>query len=199
MRLLKLTGRALGAVRDLDVLIEKAEAFQLASRLTRPRPLAPLLAAWRRQRDAAREELLDYLDSRNKPNSRESFEEFLAPRGPAPSASPGLPTPYRVRHLVAGLLINLTRCAGLPDVHACRPPAPRTTRSVSSASGCRYAMEFFREFLGDPARRPYQAGDRHARLAGRPARCRGCRSMVATFLRDRAASAPPQPRCHWPV
>ena len=63
---LKLTGRALGAVRDLDVLMAKAEAFQsrqAEGSTDGPQPLAPLLSAWRRRRDAAREELLDYLDA----------------------------------------------------------------------------------------------------------------------------------------
>ena len=48
--------RTLGAVRDLDVLIAKAEAFGAAEKEDKaagPQPLAPLLAAWHRRREAA--------------------------------------------------------------------------------------------------------------------------------------------------
>ncbi len=58
---LRQAGRMLGRVRDLDVMIDNARAY--AAGLPEGHPgLAPLLEEWSTQRDAARIEMLAYLD-----------------------------------------------------------------------------------------------------------------------------------------
>ena len=51
---LRETARRLGAVRDLDVQLEAADAFRADMPVTEQRALEPLLAAWRQHRDDAR-------------------------------------------------------------------------------------------------------------------------------------------------
>ena len=53
----------LGAVRDLDVLLEAADAYRAELSPTEQRALEPLLAAWRVHREDARRLLVRELDS----------------------------------------------------------------------------------------------------------------------------------------
>jgi CHAD domain-containing protein len=187
---LKLTGRALGAVRDLDVLIAKAEAFgQKEAGTAGSQPLAPLLSAWRARREAAREELLAYLDEKKYARFKERFEKFLAtPGAGALPEPPGQPTPYRVRHVVAGLLFN--RYEAVRAYESSLPAAPLTTYHALriECKRFRYALEFFRDILGTEAGGVIKQvtgmqdllGDLHDAVVSE--------GMVAEFLHDQAAS-----------
>jgi CHAD domain-containing protein len=188
---LKLTGRALGAVRDLDVLMAKAEAFQAGegeSSGAGPQPLAPLLSAWRQRRETAREELLVYLDEKKYAKFKARFEEFLTSAGAgALPLPPGQPTPYRVRHLVAGLLVN--RYEGVRAYESSLPAAPLTTYHALriESKRFRYALEFFRDVLGPEVGGVIKQvtvmqdllGDLHDAVVSE--------GMVAEFLHDQAA------------
>ena len=188
---LKLTGRALGAVRDLDVLMVKAQAFQSGQDEgsgAGPQPLAPLLSAWRQRRDTAREELLVYLDEKKYAKFKVRFEEFLtSPGAGAVPPPPGQPTPYRVRHLVAGLLVN--RYEGVRAYESSLPAAPLTTYHALriECKRFRYALEFFRDVLGPEVGGVIKQvtgmqdllGDLHDAVVSE--------GMVAEFLHDQAA------------
>jgi CHAD domain-containing protein len=186
-----LTGRALGAVRDLDVLMVKAQAFQSGQDEgsgAGPQPLAPLLSAWRQRRDTAREELLVYLDEKKYAKFKVHFEEFLtSPGAGAVPPPPGQPTPYRVRHLVAGLLVN--RYEGVRAYESSLPAAPLTTYHALriECKRFRYALEFFRDVLGPEVGGVIKQvtgmqdllGDLHDAVVSE--------GMVAEFLHDQAA------------
>jgi CHAD domain-containing protein len=188
---LKLTGRALGAVRDLDVLMVKAQAFQSGQDEgsgAGSQPLAPLLSAWRQRRDTAREELLVYLDEKKYAKFKARFEEFLtSPGAGAVPLPPGQPTPYRVRHLVAGLLVN--RYEGVRAYESSLPAAPLTTYHALriESKRFRYALEFFRDVLGPEVGGVIKQvtgmqdllGDLHDAVVSE--------GMVAEFLHDQAA------------
>ena len=60
---LRRTGRTLGAVRDLDVLLEKARAYAAELPTEDAVSLDPLIAAWESTRDRARCAMLAYLDA----------------------------------------------------------------------------------------------------------------------------------------
>ncbi|MGD1992386.1 MAG: CHAD domain-containing protein [Anaerolineae bacterium] len=155
---LQLTGRKLGAVRDLDVFWEKTQHYIETLPPTLRDGLAPLQVAWAAEHSKARAKLLDYLDSDGYGRFKARFERYLKVRheviGPRLNRK-GEAVPHRLRH-VAPLVIHQRVVAvqayeewvEQPDV----PPA-RLHRLRIAAKRLRYALEFFQEIL------PPQAGD----------------------------------------
>ncbi|MCX6028336.1 MAG: CHAD domain-containing protein [Chloroflexi bacterium] len=146
---LRRTGRTLGAVRDLDVLLDKARAYAA----TLPPELAPtfepLLVEWETRREIARRQMLEYLDGRAYRQFATGFQAFVAtPGAGALPLPPGAPVPYQVRHIVPRLILahyeavrafeTVIPGAPLPTMHALR----------IECKGLRYALEFFRDVLG---------------------------------------------------
>jgi len=74
---LRRTGRALGAVRDLDVFWEKTQHYLDTLPPDRAGDLDPLRRVWEAEREAARERMLVYLDSKRYAQFKEEFGEFL--------------------------------------------------------------------------------------------------------------------------
>ena len=132
----------LGAVRDLDVLIEAAEGYQSS--------LEPLLDEWRGKRSAARDELLAYLGGDDYQAFKERYEVFLwsAGDGVKDAAPEDLPEPHLVRHILpveiwehygrVRAYETVLGWASTETVHALRIEAKRL----------RYLLESFSEALG---------------------------------------------------
>ena len=148
---LRRTGRALGPVRDLDVLKEKARAYLATLTPEQPGGLDPLLAAWRDQRAAAREAMLSYLDGNGYARFVARFARFVATPGRGAAAVPGgMP---RVRDVIPELIMTRFRTvlgdgdsalAGgtIEELHALRIDCKKL----------RYALEFFTPVLGAEVR-----------------------------------------------
>jgi CHAD domain-containing protein len=165
---LRRTGAMLGAVRDLDVLLEKAEAWAAPPVNTAPsaevpppakessgpgdqegRSLEPLLADWRTQREVARRQMIEYLDSPTYRRFVADFQAFLTtPGAGALPVEAGAPTPYQVRHVVPRLIF--TRYEAVRAYEPIIGGAPLTTYHALRIDfkRLRYALEFFREVLG---------------------------------------------------
>ena len=93
---LRETARRLGAVRDLDVQLEAADAYRADMPVAEQRALEPLLAAWRQHRDDARVLLLRELDSTGFRRWLDDYVDFVRTEGAA--VLPVLPVqPHRVR------------------------------------------------------------------------------------------------------
>jgi CHAD domain-containing protein len=198
---LRRVARALGAVRDLDVLIGKARDFEARTLdatgedqgvARTSGPLAPLLAAWDAQREDARRDLVDCLDSDKYRKFKPRFEAFLTTAGAGAltqaAADATAPAAYQARHVVAGVLFGrfervrafepLLPAAPLPTYHALRIECKRL----------RYAMEFFRDMLGPQAQRLIKLvtamqdvlGDLHDSVV--------TEEMVTSFLHQEAAN-----------
>src|SRR5262245_56597365 len=75
------TGRTLGKVRDLDVMIDKARHYQETLPEAQRLDLEPLLQAWEAAREAARKELVAYLQSSRYQALKEQFSEFVSTPG----------------------------------------------------------------------------------------------------------------------
>lgn len=112
LRGLQRTARLLGAVRDLDVAIDKLEQYSGKSekkQKTTGQRVATL-ATWREQRNAAHTELLAWLNSHNYTNFVRNFAEFCATQGAGARKylpQPGKrPTPYQVRHVAPSMILN---------------------------------------------------------------------------------------------
>ena len=137
----------LGAVRDLDVLIEAAEKHREALPAAERRALEPLMASWHRARDDARTLLLRELDSDAYLRWVEEFRVFVQTDGSG--ALPIISTePHRIRHTAPQRIWAayehvrayepVLRWADVPTLHDLR----------IAAKWLRYTMEFVREALG---------------------------------------------------
>jgi CHAD domain-containing protein len=149
---LKATGRALGKVRDLDVLMEAARHYRDTLPEENRSGLDPLLDSWKEARQEAREEMLAYLDSADYAEFKQKFNRFLqTPGAGARRVSPDDPTPNLVQEVVPALVYtrlgavraydSLLEHAQIEQLHALRIEFKKL----------RYAMEFFQEVLGPEA------------------------------------------------
>ncbi len=150
---LRAAGRALGRVRDLDVFIQKAQQFLASLPPEQRSGLDPLVSAWEEQRAAARIEMLNHLDSPAYDQFKWKFNLFLQTpgKGALPERS-GASPPGRVREAAPVLIFTrlgavrayapLLDHASLEQLHALRIEFKKL----------RYAVEFFREVLGEEAK-----------------------------------------------
>jgi CHAD domain-containing protein len=140
-------------VRDLDVMLDKAEKDADEHEQLSREGLEPLLRSWEKQRKSARKEMEAYLCGKAYAEFKRDFERFLglphlSSRGGISSDSPG---GVRVRYVAPGLLWEHygrvrayePRLVGAPvdTLHALRIDGKRF----------RYALEFLQEPLGKPA------------------------------------------------
>ena len=149
---LRRTGRALGRVRDLDVFMEKAQIYIQSTKELDQHLLDPLINDWKEEREAARIIMLKYLESNRYKQFLDDFEKFLETEGAGAIEQPKIsPSPYLVFQAVPILIYqrdsvvrgyaNIIHDAPLATLHALRIDIKRF----------RYALEFFREVLGDGA------------------------------------------------
>jgi CHAD domain-containing protein len=140
----------LGAVRDLDVLIEAADAYRADLPVAERRALEPLVAAWRTHRDDARVLLVRELDSDGYRRWLDDYAEFVRHEGTAVVAT-GPTEPHRVRDTAASRIH-----AAYEQVRAYEPVlrwADVETLHELRIAGkwLRYSLEFVREALGPDA------------------------------------------------
>jgi len=150
---LRQTGRTLGKVRDLDVMIDKARHYQETLPEAQRLDLEPLLQAWEAAREAARKELVAYLQSSRYQALKEQFSEFVStPGAGTPPAPAEMPVPYLVRETAPTLIYArlasvrafdaILHQATLEQFHALRIECKKL----------RYTLEYFREVLGEDAK-----------------------------------------------
>lgn len=140
----------LGAVRDLDVLLEAADAYRADLAASEQRAIEPLLRGWRDHRDDARRLLIRELDSEGYRRWIDDYSEFVRHEGLA--VAPVAPTePHRVRDTAASRIL-----AAYEGVRAYEPVlrwADVETLHELRIAGkwLRYTLEFVREALGPEA------------------------------------------------
>ena len=140
----------LGAVRDLDVLLEAADAYRADLPKAEQRALEPLLRGWRDHRDDARRLLMRELDSDGYARWIDDYTEFVRHEGLA--VLPVSPThPHRVRDTAASRIL-----AAYEGVRAYEPVlrwADVETLHELRIAGkwLRYTLEFVREALSPEA------------------------------------------------
>ena len=145
---LRIVGTRLGAVRDLDVLIDGLNAYGATVSPADRAGIVPLIAAWEIERDDARILLVRELDSVAYHQWANAYGHFVVTEGlgALPPLSPVAPA--RVREMAGSRLWKAfeemrayessLRWADLATLHQLRIAAKRL----------RYAIEFFREGLG---------------------------------------------------
>ena len=147
-RRLRIVAARLGAVRDLDVLIEAAQAHQATLVDAGAAAFAPLVEAWAENREIARQLLVRELDSDAYVRFVEEYRIFVGSEGAAVLAPASPVAPHRVRD-TAGSRIwlayeqvrgyeSVLRWADIETIHQLR----------IASKWLRYTLEFFREALG---------------------------------------------------
>ena len=137
----------LGAVRDLDVLIEAADAYRAGLPAREARHLGPLVDEWHARRDDARGLLIAELDSDGYRRFVDDFLDFVRTDG-AGARAVGPIEPHHVRDTVASRIEaafekvrayeSILRWADVETLHELR----------IAAKWLRYSLEFVREALG---------------------------------------------------
>ena len=145
----EIAGR-LGAVRDLDVLIEAADHYRADLPATEQRALEPLLSDWRTHRDDARVLLVRELDSDGYRGWVDDYRDFVRTEGAAVMPV-GPVQPHRIRDTTASRVWTayehvrgyeaILRWADVETLHELR----------IAGKWLRYTLEFVREALGDEA------------------------------------------------
>jgi CHAD domain-containing protein len=138
----------LGAVRDLDVLLEAADAYRADQPVTEQRALEPLLADWRTHRNDARVLLIRELDSDAYQRWLDDYRDFVRTEGAA-VLPVGATQPHRIRDTTASRIWtayervrgyeSVLRWADVETLHELR----------IAGKWLRYTLEFVREALGD--------------------------------------------------
>ena len=182
---LRAIGRALGKVRDLDVLIEKLTNYMNALEEIQREGIEPLMSAWIRERENGRQALIAYLDSQEYDLFKQEFNRFVQTPGEG------------VREISDGAVQARLVCEIVPALIYSRMGVVRAyDRILQKASDTqlhalriefkklRYAIEYFREVLGAEATQVIQdlklmqdhLGDFHDAVVA-------C-GLVTTFLKD---------------
>jgi CHAD domain-containing protein len=140
----------LGAVRDLDVLLEAADLYRADLPKIEQRSLEPLLAGWRQHRDDARVLLMRELDSDDYRRWVDDYRDFVRTEGAA-VVPVGPVEPHRVRDTAPSRIWgayehvrgyeNSLRWADVETLHELR----------IAGKWLRYTLEFVREPLGQDA------------------------------------------------
>lgn len=136
-------GRALGEVRDLDVLLEKAaQDAQKIPAEVQP-AFAELLNLWQDEQRAARARMLQWLDSLPRREFMHAFAQFLQTEPHTLPQTPLLHTQIPI--------VLYTHLAEVQAYEAQLPHAPLETLHALRIAfkKLRYAVEFFRELLGE--------------------------------------------------
>jgi CHAD domain-containing protein len=137
----------LGAVRDLDVLLEAADHYRKDLPVTEQRALEPLLSDWRAHRDDALVLLTRELDSEGYQRWVEDYREFVRTDGAA-VLPVGPVQAHRVRDTAPSAI-----WAAYQQVRAYEPVLRwadiETLHELRiAAKWLRYSLEFVREALG---------------------------------------------------
>ncbi len=148
---LKATARALGPVRDLDVMVAQLTAYQETLPEVEQAGLQPLLEIWQKKRAKARKKMLKYLDSKAYRQFTQTFLEFVKTEGlgavPLPESVP--PVPYQLRHIVPGLVYTYYEEVRAYETILETAPVETLHQLRISFKGLRYTLEYLEEVLGE--------------------------------------------------
>lgn len=150
---LRRIGRALGAVRDLDVFLEKTGRYLQTLPDAERTSLDPLLASWRAKREQARRQMLALLDSPRYQGFCRAFDLFTSTPGLGVQKDEGeQPTPIILAHIAPMLVYQ--RLAEVRAFESLLPSAPVTLlhQLRIACKRLRYTLEFLEETLGSEAK-----------------------------------------------
>ncbi len=153
-RNIKDTRRSLGAVRDLDVFMEKIQHYIVSLPENRTAELDELIGTLLIERDKARGLMLLHLDSTKYDKFKLNFTKVLEKEGKWEETlvdRDGRPLPHRVRDVLPPLLYNeLAKVRSYDDLVREDEPSFEMLHALRiDVKILRYTLEFFDEVLGE--------------------------------------------------
>lgn len=153
-RSIKATRKSLGAVRDLDVFMEKIQYYIESLPEQRMSELDELTGTLLIERDKARGLMLLHLDSRKYEKFKLKFVKVLEKEGrweESLADKYGKPLPHRVRDVLPPLLYKQLAAVRAYDdlVHEAEPSYEMLHALRIDVKILRYTLEFFEEVLGE--------------------------------------------------
>jgi CHAD domain-containing protein len=147
-RRLRTLSDKLGVVRDLDVLIEGLETYCDGLDPDQRPGVEPLLELWRRQREAARKQLIDELDSGGYAGFLHAMDEFIS-AGANSAAAVAFPTsPHRVSDRAPSLVWGAYEAVRAYELVLPWADVETIHQMRIATKWLRYTLEFFGETLG---------------------------------------------------
>jgi CHAD domain-containing protein len=146
VRELRETATALGEVRDLDVQVEGLDEYLKSLSPAGAAAMEPLRDDWHRRREAARDRLIELLDSKSYAEFVDDYREFVETPGkgelePPPSA------PILVRDTAGGRIWQAYERVRAHDTTLAWADVPALHALRIDGKRLRYTLEFFREVL----------------------------------------------------
>ncbi|MBC7810108.1 MAG: CHAD domain-containing protein, partial [Burkholderiales bacterium] len=153
MRRLRRTAHALGAVRDLDVMLADMARFQATLDEAEQAAFQSVCDHWIAKRDAARKSLLRALDKDDYRRFVKEFSGFVTKSGAGASAagkaSEDEVSPFQLRHVLPGMLYEcLATVRAYDTVLVDDVPVERLHALRIEFKRLRYAVTLFQEVLG---------------------------------------------------
>jgi CHAD domain-containing protein len=147
---LRATGRALGPVRDLDVFLGNLQSFGDALPEEQRQGLDPLTQYWKSQNKKRRKKLIAFLDSQEYHSFKRQFNIFLHTHGAGAQPVPqDEPVPQLVQEVVPIMIYTRLAAVRAYDPYLIHAPLVRLHALRIEFRKLRYAIEFFRESLGE--------------------------------------------------
>jgi CHAD domain-containing protein len=147
-RRLRTISDKLGVVRDLDVLIEGLDAYCEGLDPDQRPGIEPLLELWRRQRETARKQLIEELDSGGYASFLRDMDEFIS-AGANSAAATAVPTsPHRVRDRAPSLIWGAYEAIRAYELVLPWADVETLHQLRIAVKWLRYTLEFFGETLG---------------------------------------------------
>jgi triphosphatase len=143
---LRAVAGALGAVRDLDVLIGNVDAFRETLPPERQAGLPSMLEEWRVKRWKARKALLRLLDSKEYSRFKRDMDRFLEEETGPPDQSEGA-QPYQVRHAIGSAIMSRYEEVRAFEALQDEPTMTQVHALRIAGKYFRYTLEFFRDVL----------------------------------------------------
>ncbi len=150
VRELRTVASSLGAVRDLDVLLENLAAYVAAHPAEEGMALQPLASAWQEQREIARRNLATMLDSGVYRHFVDDYLAFVETDAAAARAIEAT-APSRVRDTATSRIWGAYEQVRAYDATLAWADVATIHQLRIASKRLRYSLEFFREVLGPEA------------------------------------------------
>jgi CHAD domain-containing protein len=139
--------RALGEVRDLDVMIHDLSIFQQSPDAAQATALRDVIESLDQRRAVARASLLAVLDSKAYRRFVRSYADFLMTPG-AGANTPGSAVPFQVRHVLPGMIYDHLAAVRAYDTLLADADAMTLHALRIEFKGLRYSVTLFSDVLG---------------------------------------------------
>ena len=143
---LRVVATALGRVRDLDVQLERLDAYRQGISEQTAAGLSPLVEEWQREREVARRDLIDLLESSEYEKFVADYRDFVDTPGSASADQQ-----VHVRDTAASRIWRSYEVLRAHDASLPYADAAAIHRVRIDGKRARYTLEFFREILPDLA------------------------------------------------